>query len=78
MKYTVLIALLGAVSARHHHHHQSLAQKEGGSTNPPAPYGFSNATFEPGKKAAAKVVADQLAFQAKSDAAVAAANAKAT
>ena len=78
MKYTVLIALFGAVSARHHHHHQSLAQKEGGSTQPATPFGNSNASFVPGKAAAAAVVANQLSFQAKSDAAVAAANAKAT
>ena len=78
MKYTVLIALLGAVSARHHHHH-SLAQKsEGGSTEVPAPFGKSNVSFVAGKAVAAKVVADQQAWEAKSDAAVAAANTKAT
>ena len=73
MKYTVLIALLGMVSAKHHHH-QSLAQK----VDVPLPYGSSDVTFIPGKAAAAKVVEKQIAMQAASDAAVAAANAKAT
>ena len=75
MKYTAIIALIGAASARHHHH-KSLAQLE--SHPIPLPYGSSDVTFIPGKAAAAKVVEKQIAMQAASDAAVAAANAKAT
>ena len=74
MKYTILIALLGAVSARHHHHH-SLAQVSG--VNVPLPYGSSDVTFVPGKAAAAAVVAQQQAYEAKKTAEIAAANAKA-
>ena len=76
MKYTALIALLGMVSAKHHHHHRSLAQVS--KVDVPLPYGSSDVTFVPGKAAAAAVVAKQLSMEAASNAAVAAANTKAT
>ena len=66
MKYSVLIALLGMVGAKHHHHkhhHKSLAQIEG--VDVPAPYGSSDKSFVPAKAAAAAVVAKQQATEAQ-------------
>ena len=65
MKYSVLIALLGMVGAKHHHHKhhsKSLAQMEGYPT--PA-LGESNKSFVPSKAAAAAVVAKQQATETK-------------
>ena len=65
MKYSVLIALLGMVGAKHHHHKhhsKSLAQMEGYPT--PA-LGESNKSFVPAKAAAAAVVAKQQSTETK-------------
>ena len=58
MKFTVAIALLGAVMGKHHHHHHNLVALDD-------PFGNQNESFAAGKKEALDVVAKQVATEAK-------------
>jgi len=58
MKFTAIVALIGATEAKRHHHHQHKQHLAQG-VNVPQPYGSADATFVPYKKEAEQVVATQ-------------------